>query len=64
MSLVTPHTLTALSQFELKDVAVSLNNLGLNYEKQKDFDRAIQFYQKTIEIQLQIGDEEVVATFY
>ena len=45
----------------MNGVASSLNNLGLVYKVQGDYDRALAYYQNALEIFTRIGDNGGVA---
>ena len=36
-------------------MSIAYNNIGLNYERQAQFEKAMDFYQKSLKIKLEIG---------
>ena len=50
------------TRFFLKHLNFSLNNLGIYYKRQGDFEKAIEYYTQSLQIREASGDQKRVAT--
>jgi len=52
------------SNQDTSGIAKTLNNIGLVYDDSKDYDKAISYYQNSLDIKLKIKDTETLWTTY